>query len=103
MREYLSTTEIAERFGVSRACVENWIRKGVTRNSVRIYLKAQRIGRNYRIHEEDLTEFIRLCNPDTWREEAELQERERREAREAQARMLEVFSPRKRSKGKESA
>lgn len=49
MAELFSCEEIAERYGVQVITVWDWIRKGK--------LNAMKIGKQYRISEEDINDF----------------------------------------------
>lgn len=96
---YLTTDEIASRLRYARATVVGWINDGILTPSGRIYLRALKVGGEWRIEPKDLAKFIADQNPELHRQLAEEQEEGRRQA-EAEAReldrRLEGRGPRKR-------
>lgn len=92
----LSIRQVADRTGYTVGAVHNWIKNGVRKNGVIVRLQAEMLGGQYRIRRADLREFRRLCNPDTWKEAAEKQEAEKRQAKRDQDRLRDRLGNRKR-------
>ena len=57
VQKYLSCAEVAERYGVKVITVWDWIRKKK--------LPALKIGKQYRITDEDLKQFEENCKTDS--------------------------------------
>lgn len=57
--DYFSTQQAAEYLGVSDARIRVFIRDG--------RLKAERVGRAWLIHKDDLEAFARLPRPQGWK------------------------------------
>lgn len=83
----LSISDIARRFHKGPLAVWRWIKFGIKKNGVRVYLRGVQAGREFRIRPVDLDEFLRLLNPETWRPLAEADERERKAARRDRERL----------------
>jgi hypothetical protein len=78
--QYLSPQRIAATYGFTSYAVLRWINDGITVGGHQVRLAAEKIGKSWRVRTEDWEEFRRLCNPATWREIAERQQGERKEA-----------------------
>jgi hypothetical protein len=60
---YLSTVDIAIRFGVTRATVGTWIHRGVQApGGAVVRLDARKIGGRYKATEAALEAFLRACD-----------------------------------------
>ena len=82
-----TVAEVARLRRKTIQCVHHWIRRGVRKNGVVVYLDAQPNGGTWLISEEALREFDRKCDPRTWKRAAERQDAERRQARRDQERL----------------
>ena len=58
MDKYLTVTEIAESLKIPTASIRDWLRRG--------YLKGVRLGRHWRIKEEDFQEFLKKQEGETY-------------------------------------
>jgi hypothetical protein len=60
---YLSTVDIAVRFGVTRATVGMWIHRGVNGpGGAVVRLDARKVGGRYRATEAAVEAFLRACD-----------------------------------------
>jgi transposase len=91
-----SIRAIADRFHVTAATVWRWITQGVRIGGAIVQLAAYRIGHEYRVENEDLEDFMRRCNPETWQQAALAQEQERQQAKRAQAQARKALGGQKR-------
>jgi hypothetical protein len=60
---YLSTGDMAARFGVTRATVGHWVRAGVQApGGAVVRLDARKVGGRYKATEAALEAFLRACD-----------------------------------------
>ena len=58
----LTTRQISEKYQVGRQTVLDWIANGVQVNGARHVLQAQRIGKQFRVEQSALDQFVRALN-----------------------------------------
>lgn len=58
----LTTRQISERYQVGRQTVLDWISNGVQVDGARHLLQAQRIGKQFRVEQSALDQFVQALN-----------------------------------------
>ena len=85
--EGMTPRQAGERLGKDEDTIRDWIRLGLRAGGGVVKLRAVRVGGTWRIAERDLEEFLAALNPGSRVELAERQERERKAAEAADARV----------------